>query len=52
MSAVGVFFMRQYLSEALPDELVEAGRVDGRTRCGSSGVSCCPSHGPPWPSCS
>ncbi|GAA2942314.1 carbohydrate ABC transporter permease [Streptomyces enissocaesilis] len=29
ISAVGVFFMRQYLSEALPDELVEAGRVDG-----------------------
>ncbi|MGW0561545.1 carbohydrate ABC transporter permease [Streptomyces sp. NPDC003016] len=29
ISAVGVFFMRQYLMEALPDELVEAGRVDG-----------------------
>ncbi|MEU3252316.1 carbohydrate ABC transporter permease [Streptomyces sp. NPDC006997] len=29
VSAVGVFFMRQYLSEALPDELVEAARVDG-----------------------
>ncbi|MQY14449.1 Lactose transport system permease protein LacG [Streptomyces sp. RB5] len=29
VSAVGVFFMRQYLSDALPDELVEAGRVDG-----------------------
>ncbi|WP_448317410.1 carbohydrate ABC transporter permease, partial [Streptomyces sp. CO7] len=29
VSAVGVFFMRQYLSEALPDELVEAGRIDG-----------------------
>ncbi|WP_049580736.1 carbohydrate ABC transporter permease [Streptomyces sp. SBT349] len=29
VSAVGVFFMRQYLGEALPDELVEAGRVDG-----------------------
>ena len=29
VSAVGVFFMRQYLTEALPDELVEAGRVDG-----------------------
>lgn len=29
VSAVGVFFMRQYLSEALPDELIEAGRVDG-----------------------
>ncbi len=29
VSAFGVFFMRQYLSEALPDELLEAGRVDG-----------------------
>ncbi|NJQ00386.1 carbohydrate ABC transporter permease [Streptomyces zingiberis] len=29
VSAVGVFFMRQYLGDALPDELVEAGRVDG-----------------------
>jgi cellobiose transport system permease protein len=29
VSAFGVFFMRQYLVEALPDELLEAGRVDG-----------------------
>ena len=29
VSAFGVFFMRQYLSTALPDELLEAGRVDG-----------------------
>ncbi|MFI1100687.1 carbohydrate ABC transporter permease [Streptomyces melanogenes] len=29
VSAVGVFFMRQYLAEALPDELIEAARVDG-----------------------
>lgn len=29
VSAFGVFFMRQYLSEALPYELIEAGRVDG-----------------------
>ncbi|WP_370373927.1 carbohydrate ABC transporter permease [Catenulispora sp. GP43] len=29
VSAFGVFFMRQYLLNALPDELVEAGRVDG-----------------------
>src|SRR6266542_1354312 len=28
-SAFGVFLMRQYLSEALPNELLEAGRVDG-----------------------
>lgn len=29
VSAFGVFFMRQYLTTALPDELLEAGRVDG-----------------------
>ncbi|QNE78938.1 ABC transporter permease subunit [Streptomyces finlayi] len=29
VSAVGVFFMRQYLMEAMPDELIEAARVDG-----------------------
>lgn len=31
VSAFGVFFMRQYLSSALPTELLEAGRVDGAT---------------------
>ncbi|GGV33764.1 carbohydrate ABC transporter permease [Streptomyces spectabilis] len=29
VSAFGVFFMRQYLIEALPTELIEAARVDG-----------------------
>ncbi|MFJ1746119.1 carbohydrate ABC transporter permease [Streptomyces sp. NPDC088116] len=29
VSAFGVFFMRQYLSGALPTELIEAARVDG-----------------------
>ncbi len=29
VSAFGVFFMRQFLTQALPDELIEAGRVDG-----------------------
>ncbi|MDF3297663.1 carbohydrate ABC transporter permease [Streptomyces tropicalis] len=29
VSAFGVFFMRQYLIQALPDEIVEAARVDG-----------------------
>lgn len=28
-SAFGVFFMRQYLVETVPDELIEAARVDG-----------------------
>ncbi|GGV16149.1 sugar ABC transporter permease [Kitasatospora herbaricolor] len=29
VSAFGVFFMRQFLIQALPDELIEAARVDG-----------------------
>ncbi|MBD8063742.1 carbohydrate ABC transporter permease [Oceanitalea stevensii] len=31
VSAFGVFFMRQYLMQSLPDELIEAARVDGAT---------------------
>ena len=31
VSAFGVFFMRQFLSQSLPDELLEAARVDGAT---------------------
>lgn len=34
VSAFGVFFMSQYLSSALPTELLEAGRVDGCTTMG------------------
>ncbi|MFF3890047.1 carbohydrate ABC transporter permease [Streptomyces sp. NPDC001914] len=29
VSAFGVFFMRQYIAQCLPDELIEAARVDG-----------------------
>ncbi|MES2095047.1 MAG: carbohydrate ABC transporter permease [Actinomycetota bacterium] len=29
VTAFGVFWMAQYISQALPDELVEAGRIDG-----------------------
>lgn len=29
VSAFGVFWMTQYISQSLPDELVEAGRIDG-----------------------
>ncbi len=29
VTAFGVFFMRQYLVEVIPDELIEAARVDG-----------------------
>ena len=31
VTAFGVFFMRQYIAQSLPDELVEAARVDGAT---------------------
>ena len=31
VTAFGVFFMRQYLSDAVPDELIEAARMDGCT---------------------
>jgi cellobiose transport system permease protein len=31
ITAFGIFFMRQYLSTALPDELLQAARVDGAT---------------------
>jgi cellobiose transport system permease protein len=31
VAAFGVFFMRHYLSSALPDELLEAARMDGAT---------------------
>ncbi|WTD53228.1 carbohydrate ABC transporter permease [Streptosporangium sp. NBC_01639] len=34
VNAFGVFFMTQYLSRALPTELLEAGRVDGCTTWG------------------
>lgn len=31
VAAFGVFFMRQYLTQTLPDELLDAARVDGAT---------------------
>jgi cellobiose transport system permease protein len=34
VSAFGVFFMRQFIVEAVPDELIEAARIDGCTTWG------------------
>ena len=34
VSAFGVFFMRQYLDEAVPDDLIEAGVLDGASSFG------------------
>ncbi len=31
VSAFGVFYMRQYILDAVPDDLIESGRVDGAT---------------------
>jgi cellobiose transport system permease protein len=35
VTGFGVFFMRQFISEAVPDELLEAARVDGATTLGT-----------------
>ncbi len=35
VTAFGVFFMRQYLVDVIPDELIEAARVDGATMIGT-----------------
>jgi len=35
VTAFGVFFMRQYLVDVIPDELIEAARVDGATMWGT-----------------
>ncbi len=48
VSAFGVFFMRQYLIQALPDELIEAARVDGASSWRVTGTWCSRPPGPPW----
>lgn len=35
VTAFGVFFMRQYLVDVIPDELIEAARVDGASMLGT-----------------
>jgi cellobiose transport system permease protein len=35
VTGFGVFFMRQFISEAVPDELLEAARVDGASTLGT-----------------
>ncbi|MEO5534233.1 MAG: carbohydrate ABC transporter permease [Pseudolysinimonas sp.] len=35
VTAFGVFFMRQYLVDVIPDELIEAARVDGASSIGT-----------------
>ena len=39
VSAFGVFWMTQYLGTALPDELIEAGRIDGANMIKTAGVT-------------
>ena len=49
VSGFGVFMMRSTPSQAVPDELIEAARVDGAPPCASTGTSCCRRCGPAWP---
>lgn len=37
VNAFGIFWMRQYISSAVPTELIEAGRIDGEATSGFSG---------------
>ncbi|XUJ35211.1 hypothetical protein ACQ5SK_05625 [Bradyrhizobium japonicum] len=37
----GIFLVRQYVMTLIPDELLEAARVDGAGSSGSSCGSCC-----------
>jgi len=50
VSAFGVFFMRQYLIQALPDEIIEAAGWTVPAAGGWCGTSCSPPPGPRWPS--
>ena len=44
-SATATFLFRQFFM-TVPDELVEAARIDGRGRCASCGAFCCPFRAP------
>lgn len=41
VSPFGVFLGRIYVEASVPDEILEAARMDGAGRCGSSSPSCC-----------
>ena len=47
VSAFGVFLMRQYIVASVPNELIDASRVDGCHDLRSSGTWCCPPSGRP-----
>jgi len=49
VTAFGVFFMRQYLLQSVPDDLIKAARMDGATSLRRCGASCCRSPAPAWP---
>ncbi len=44
---LGVFLMRQFML-GIPDELIEAARIDGAGSCASSPVSSCRCAGRRW----
>jgi cellobiose transport system permease protein len=47
VTAFGVFFMRQYLVDVIPDELIEAARVDGASMIGTFWHVAVPAARPP-----
>ena len=54
VTGFGVFMMRQYTAQAVPDELIEAARVDGCSTFRIYWTSCCPrcARPPPCSACS
>ena len=48
VTAFGVFFMRQYIAQAVPDELLDAGYVDGANTSRRSCTSSCRRSDPRW----
>ncbi len=50
-SATATLLFRQFFL-TVPNELVEASRIDGPGRCGSSSTPCCRSRAPRWRPCS
>ena len=38
-NAFGIFWLRQYITDGVPDELLDAARIDGADSSGSTGTS-------------
>ena len=44
----GIFLIRQNVIHSIPDELLEAARIDGAGNSGCSSISCCRCCGRRW----